>query len=90
MAPNRVLAATTSGRFTTEIREYPFPDIPADGGLPQVEAAGVCGSDWSAYQADHPPRIMGHENVGHIHSIGSIAARRWALREGDCVALEIS
>ncbi len=88
MAPNRVLAATTTGRFTTEIREYPFPEIPPDGGMLQVEAAGVCGSDWNAYQTDHPPRIMGHENVGRIHSIGSIAVRRWGLREGDRVALE--
>lgn len=88
MPPNRVLAATTTGRFTTEVREYPFPDIPPDGGVLQVEAAGVCGSDWKAYQSDHPPRIMGHENVGRIHSIGPIAARRWGLREGDRVALE--
>lgn len=86
--PEHVLAATTIGAFTTEIREYPFPDIPPDAGVLKIEAAGVCGSDWQAYQADRPPRIMGHENVGRIHRLGPIAERRWGLREGDRVALE--
>ncbi len=86
--PERVLAATTIGAFQTEVREYPFPEIPPDAGILKVEAAGVCGSDWQVYQTDRPARIMGHENVGHIYRIGPIAARRWGLREGDRVALE--
>lgn len=83
-----IRAATTIGRLKTEIREYPFPEIPPDGGLLRVEAAGVCGSDWHAYNADRPARIMGHENIGTIHRLGPLAARRWGLREGDRVALE--
>ncbi|MSV35268.1 MAG: alcohol dehydrogenase [Bryobacterales bacterium] len=86
--PERVLAATTIGALRTEVREYPLPEIPPDAGILKVEAAGVCGSDWQAYQTDRPARIMGHENVGHIYRIGPIAARRWGLREGDRVALE--
>jgi threonine dehydrogenase-like Zn-dependent dehydrogenase len=86
--PERVLAATTVGAFQTELREYPFPEIAPDAGILKVEAAGACGSDWKAYQADGPARIMGHENVGHIYKIGPVAARRWGLREGDRVALE--
>src|SRR6266567_8622471 len=86
--PERVLAATTIGAFRTEIREYPFPEIPPDAGILRIEAAGVCGSDWQAYQHERPPRIMGHENVGRIYRIGTIAAKRWGLREGDRVALE--
>jgi threonine dehydrogenase-like Zn-dependent dehydrogenase len=54
----RVLAATTFGAFKTEIREYPVPDIPPDAGILKIEAAGVCGSDWQAYQSDRPARIM--------------------------------
>ena len=87
--PERVLAATTVGAFHTELREYPFPEIPPDAGILKIEAAGVCGSDWQAYQSDRPARIMGHENVGHIYRIGPIAARRWGLREGDRVALAV-
>ncbi len=83
-----ILAATTIGPRKTELRQYPWPEIPDDAGLLKVEAAGVCGSDWHAYNADRPTRIMGHENVGRIHQIGPIAARRWGLKEGDRVALE--
>lgn len=83
-----IRAATTIGPLRTEIREYPFPEIPPDAGILKVEAAGVCGSDWHAYNTDRPPRIMGHENVGHIYKLGPIAARRWGLKEGDRVALE--
>lgn len=72
----------------TEIREFPFPEIPPDAGLLKIEAAGVCGSDWHAYNADQPARIMGHENVGRIHQLGALAAERWGLAEGDRVALE--
>jgi threonine dehydrogenase-like Zn-dependent dehydrogenase len=84
----RVLAATTIGALKTEIREYPFPEISPDAGILKIEAAGVCGSDWQAYQSDRPARIMGHENVGRIYRLGPLAARRWGLSEGDRVALE--
>jgi len=86
--PDRIVAATTIARRKTELREYPFPEIPPDAGLLKIEAAGVCGSDWHAYNTDGPVRIMGHENVGRIHRIGPIAAARWGLQEGDRVALE--
>jgi threonine dehydrogenase-like Zn-dependent dehydrogenase len=83
-----ILAATTIGVRKTELRQYPWPEIPADAGLLKIEAAGVCGSDWHAWNADRPARVMGHENVGRIYQIGPIAARRWGLKEGDRVALE--
>lgn len=86
--PDRIVAATTTARRQTELREYPFPEIPSDAGLLKIEAAGVCGSDWHAYNTDGPVRIMGHENVGRIHRLGPIAAGRWGLQEGDRVALE--
>lgn len=83
-----IRAATTIGPLKTEIREFPFPEIPPDAGLLRIEAAGVCGSDWHAYRTDRPPRIMGHENVGWIHQLGPVAAERWGLQVGDRVALE--
>jgi threonine dehydrogenase-like Zn-dependent dehydrogenase len=86
--PEYVLAATTTGVRKTEIRRYPLLEIPPDGGLLKIEAAGVCGTDWQMYNADRPARIMGHENVGRIYKLGPIAAERWGLKEGDRVALE--
>lgn len=83
-----VHAATTIGQLKTELREYPFPEIPPDAGILKIEAAGVCGTDWRMYNADGPARIMGHENVGHIYKLGPIAEERWGLKEGDRVALE--
>jgi threonine dehydrogenase-like Zn-dependent dehydrogenase len=83
-----IRAATTIGPLKTEVREYPFPEIPADAGLLKIEAAGVCGSDWHAYNADRPARIMGHENVGRVYQLGAVAASRWGLKVGDRVALE--
>jgi alcohol dehydrogenase-like protein len=78
----RALAATAIGALKTEAREYPFPAGPPDGGILRVEAAGVCGSDWQAYQADRPVRIMCHEIVGRIYRIGSTAARMSKLLAG--------
>ena len=43
-----VRAAVKVGVKETEIREFPMPDIPIDGALLKVEAAGICGSDVSA------------------------------------------
>jgi threonine dehydrogenase-like Zn-dependent dehydrogenase len=84
-----VLAAVRVGVQQTELRELPLPEIPADAGLLKVEAAGVCGSDVGAYARWRAePFILGHENVGVIAKLGSVAAARWGVREGDRVALE--
>jgi threonine dehydrogenase-like Zn-dependent dehydrogenase len=82
-------AAVQTGPQTTEVRDLPLPDVPADGGLLRVIAAGICGSDVPAYASDkNVPRILGHENVGTIEKIGDIARQRWGLEVGDMVALE--
>jgi len=84
-----VLAAVQVGPEQTALREMPLPEIESDAALLKVEAAGVCGSDVSAYKrwADSP-RIMGHENVGIIAKAGAAFARRWGVKEGDRVAIE--
>ncbi|HEY5273955.1 MAG TPA: alcohol dehydrogenase catalytic domain-containing protein [Acidimicrobiales bacterium] len=83
-----VLAAVKVAPESTELREFRMPEVPIDGALMKVEAAGVCGSDPGAYRRAHSDCIMGHENAGTIVGIGSIAAERWGLSEGDRVVVE--
>src|SRR5690606_38167372 len=83
-----VRAAVKVDIETTEVREFPRPDIPPDGGLLRVEAAGVGGSDPEIYRRENTaPCIMGHENVGTIEEVGPLFEKRWNLRPGDRIAL---
>ena len=85
----KVLAATQVGAKKIELREYPVPEISPDDALLKVEIAGICGSDIGGYEHyDGEPRIKGHENIGFIAKIGSAAAKRWGVKEGDRVAVE--
>jgi len=82
-------AAVQVGSKSTELRDIPLPDIPPDGGILRVLAAGICGSDIGKYaDPKAQPRILGHENVGVVEKIGEIAHERWGLNVGDVVALE--
>jgi threonine dehydrogenase-like Zn-dependent dehydrogenase len=82
-------AAVQTGIHTTELRDLPLPEIPADAGLLRVVAAGICGSDVPMYASDtNTPRILGHENVGTVEKLGDLARARWGLEVGDLVALE--
>ena len=83
-----VTAAVAIAPKRTELQAFPLPAIPADGGLLRIEAAGVCGSDWPAYQRVAQPKILGHENVGRIVEIGAIARERWGVEAGDRVVIE--
>lgn len=86
----QVLAAVRTAPGTTSYREFPMPEIPADGALLKVEVAGICGTDVKMYA--HPPFadpvIMGHENVGVIAKAGRDFVTRHDLREGDRVFVE--
>jgi threonine dehydrogenase-like Zn-dependent dehydrogenase len=86
----QVLAAVRTGPGTTELREYPMPDIPDDGALLKVEVAGVCGTDVKMYTKPVVvgPVIMGHENVGVIAKAGRMFRERQGLVEGDRVFVE--
>ena len=86
----QVLAAVRTGPSTTELREFPMPDIPPDGALLKVEVAGICGTDVKMYAKPviQAPVIMGHENVGTIVKAGRGFVERQGLREGDRVFVE--
>jgi threonine dehydrogenase-like Zn-dependent dehydrogenase len=83
-----VVAAVAAAPGTTEVRSFPEPAVPDDGGLLRVEAAGVCGSDVPAYRRIREPTILGHENVGRIEALGANARARWGVEIGDRVLIE--
>jgi len=89
MSVTKALAAVAVRPKETQLRELPLPDFRPDAGILRVLATGVCGSDWPMYLSRDPgPRILGHEMVGVIERLGTIARDRWGVEEGDLVALE--
>src|SRR4051794_29374897 len=86
----QVLAAVRTAARTTELREFPMPDLPADGALMRVDVAGICGTDVKMYAKPviEAPVIMGHENVGTIVHAGPQFLERQGLGEGDRVFVE--
>ena len=82
------ISAIKTGPSSTELREFPMPEIPEDGALMKVEAAGICGSDAKNYKTPLKNVIMGHENVGIIWKAGKKFLERKGLKEGDRVFLE--
>jgi alcohol dehydrogenase len=73
-------------------RSLDLPVIGADDGLLRVEACGLCGTDHEQYTGQLHPGwsfVPGHETVGVIEVAGERAARRWGVREGDRVAVEV-
>lgn len=90
MATTRAMVQTAPKRL--EPREFETPEIGADDALLRVEACGICGTDYELYDGAFPalklPLIPGHEPVGIIERIGTVAAQRWGVREGDRVAVE--
>jgi threonine dehydrogenase-like Zn-dependent dehydrogenase len=84
----RSAVAVAPGR--TAIQRLPLPEISSSDALLDVEACGVCGSDWPLYtQAGRPfPLILGHEMVGRIREIGDLASAKWGVVAGDRVAVQ--
>ncbi len=86
----KVLAAVRTAPGTTEVREYPMPDIADDAALMKVEVGGICGTDVKLYfnPPTKAPVIMGHENIGYIAKAGKEFTRRKGFKEGDLVFVE--
>ncbi|HWP59887.1 MAG TPA: alcohol dehydrogenase catalytic domain-containing protein [Candidatus Acidoferrales bacterium] len=86
--PGTSRGATLVAPGVLEIREYPLPEIPPDGGLVAVERAGVCGSDVKYFYGKIAlplPVILGHEILGRVVKLGSAAAAIHKVSEGDRV-----
>ena len=76
-----------SVRAQPEVREVEAPFAPGGGVVVQVEATGVCRSDWHAW-AGHDdiawPHVPGHELAGVVSEVGA-GVERW--RVGDRVTV---
>jgi alcohol dehydrogenase len=84
-------AATLVAPEKLEIREYPLPNIPPDGGLIAVERAGVCGTDVKYFHGKIAlplPIILGHEILGRVVKLGRDAAAIHGLKEDNRVILK--
>lgn len=63
------------GKYETELRDVPIPEIGDDDLLIEVKAAGVCGSDIAFDNGEHanilnPPVVLGHEFSGVVSKAG--------------------
>ncbi len=70
-----------------QVVEVMAPACPDDGVVVNVQATGVCRSDWHAWKGHDPvgePHIGGHELSGSIAAVGPLVAR-WKI--GDRVTV---
>ena len=94
------MSANLGGRATSAVleaperlvlREFDLPETGENEGLLRVEVAGICHTDVGLYHGTTRyalPLILGHEIVGRIARVGSQAAERWGVSEGDRVTVE--
>jgi threonine dehydrogenase-like Zn-dependent dehydrogenase len=91
MLPRKSFAMVQTGVRTLEPRDVEIPDIDAFSAILELEACGICGSDYEQYEGalrTPMPVIPGHEPLGRIARIGDVAAKRWGVDVGDRVAVE--
>ncbi|MDX3978603.1 alcohol dehydrogenase catalytic domain-containing protein [Shinella sp.] len=84
-------ALVTTDIRVMELRDTALPGEHGEGQvLLQVDAAGICGSDYGLYLGKHPlsnfPMIQGHEFCGTVKSLGPGTSGRFAV--GERVAVE--
>jgi threonine dehydrogenase-like Zn-dependent dehydrogenase len=74
-----------------EPRDIAMPEIDDESAILQIEACGICGSDYEQFEGvlgTPMPAVPGHEPLGKIAAIGDGAAKRWGVNIGDRVAVE--
>jgi threonine dehydrogenase-like Zn-dependent dehydrogenase len=89
--PQKCFSMVLTANRTLEARDIAIPDIDDDSAILQLEACGICGSDYEQFEGllkTPVPVIPGHEPLGTIARIGDRAAKRWGVDAGDRVAVE--
>jgi alcohol dehydrogenase len=75
-----------------DVRDVEVPDPDPDGVVVEVEACGICRSDWHGWIGDwvvrgvdpDPGHVFGHEPAGRVTAVGDGVEN---VREGDHVAI---
>jgi len=91
MLPKTSFAMVQTGVRELAGRDIALPQIDDNSAILQIEACGICGSDYEQYEGvlgTPMPVVPGHEPLGRIAAIGDKAARRWNVDVGDRVAVE--
>ncbi len=91
MLPKTSFAMVQTGVRELSGQDIPLPQIDDNSAILQIEACGICGSDYEQYEGvlgTPMPVVPGHEPLGRIAAIGDKAARRWNIDVGDRVAVE--
>ncbi|MCW2528460.1 MAG: Threonine dehydrogenase and related Zn-dependent dehydrogenase [Pseudonocardiales bacterium] len=85
---NEVRGAVLTASRTLDVSRLSIESEPATGAWLEVEACGVCGSDWSWYsqRAIPAPFVPGHEIIGRI--VRSLGSSELPFPIGARVALE--
>jgi threonine dehydrogenase-like Zn-dependent dehydrogenase len=89
--PKKSFSMVLTGDRTLQAMDIAIPDIDENSAILQLEACGICGSDYEQFEGllkTPTPVIPGHEPLGRIAAIGDAAARRWDVDVGDRVAVE--
>ncbi|WP_323794360.1 alcohol dehydrogenase catalytic domain-containing protein [Nocardioides sp.] len=77
----RAVLVTEFGREPALV-EVPAPGCPADGVVVDVEATGLCRSDWHGWQGHDDvialPHVPGHELAGTVAAVGA-EVRDWVV-----------
>ena len=81
-------AAILHGPRDLRVESSTRPEVRGDEVLVRVTVAGLCGTDYRIWSGDRPvayPRVMGHEFVGRVETIGAGVTR---VAPGGHVAVE--
>lgn len=87
------IMAVTYAPKAMKIEEFELPIVKEDEFLLKVDMVSICGSDPKIFEGKIAspqkfPTVLGHEMVGHVDTVGAIAARKYGVKPGDRVTVE--